>query len=94
MVNAAAIEILRLPSHAWLEGKPLNEIERMMGGNPDGSTAAQLLPRAREFVGTVVPRSLSFALGVVARIAEELTVNSQQPDISSDLAKPVRVRPD
>lgn len=84
-IDAAAIEVLRLPSHAWLEGIPLNDIERMLGGNPDGSAAAQLLPRAREFVGTVVPRSLSFVLGVVARMVEELTVAEQQPDISSDV---------
>lgn len=84
-VDAGALEALRLPSHAWLGGVPLNDIERMLGGNPDGAAAAQMLPRAREFVGTVVPRSLSFVLGVVARMAEELAVAEQQLDISTDI---------
>jgi hypothetical protein len=84
-VDAGALEALRLPSHAWLGGVPLNDIERMLGGNPDSSAAALMLPRAREFVGTVIPRSVSFVLGVVARMAEELAVAEQQLDISTDI---------
>lgn len=32
-----------------------------------------------------MPRSLSFVLGVVARMVEELAVTEQQPGISSDV---------
>ncbi|MGQ0589819.1 MAG: DEAD/DEAH box helicase [Sphingosinicella sp.] len=84
-LDVAAVEGLRLPAHAWLEGIPLNKIEVLLGGNPDGSAAARLLPRAREFVGTVVPRSLSFIVGVVARMVEELALINQQPSVSSEI---------
>lgn len=82
-MDAAAVEGLRLPAHAWLDGTPLNAIELLLGGKPDGTTVSQrLLPRAREFVGTVVPRSLSFIIGVVARMVEELELPAQQPGLS------------
>ncbi|WP_313443022.1 hypothetical protein [Novosphingobium sp.] len=48
-------------------------------------TGAALLPRAREFVGTVVPRSLSFVVGVVARLVEELALPEQQPGLAGPL---------
>ncbi|MGS1018093.1 DEAD/DEAH box helicase [Allosphingosinicella humi] len=84
-IDSGALEALRSPSRAWLEGVPLNDIERMLGGNPDGNVSAQMLPRAREFVGTVIPRSLSFVLGVVARMAEELAIAEQQLDLSTEI---------
>ncbi|HEV7264133.1 MAG TPA: DEAD/DEAH box helicase [Falsiroseomonas sp.] len=85
-IDAAAMEGLRKPAHAWLGGKPLNAIERLLGGDPTGKVAtARLLPRAREFVGTVIPRSLSFIVGVVARLVEELALPDEQPTLSGSL---------
>lgn len=85
-IDAAAVEGLRAASHAWIEGVPLNAIERLLGGDPDGKrTGAALLPRAREFVGTVVPRSLSFVVGVVARLVEELALPEQQRGLAGPL---------
>jgi hypothetical protein len=64
----------------------LNAIERLLGGDPNGKKAtAQLLPRAREFVGTIIPRSLSFIVGAVARLVEELALPDQQPNLSGSL---------
>lgn len=85
-IDAAAVEGLRVASHAWIEGIPLNAIERLLGGDPDDKrTGAALLPRAREFVGTVVPRSLSFVVGVVARLVEELALAEQEPGLAGPL---------
>lgn len=82
-VDLEAIERLRPAAQAWIAGEPLNAIERKLGGNPDGTkTAEWQLGRAREFAGTIVPRSLSFIAGVVARLAEELKVPEQQLTMS------------
>ena len=72
-LTAGTMQALKPAARAWLEGRPLNEVERLLGGRPNGANASQRqLPRAREFVSTVVPRSLSFLAGVVARMAQEL----------------------
>jgi hypothetical protein len=85
-VDAQAIESLRLPVHAWLAGTPLNEIERLLGGDPENRrTGSHVLPRARELVGTVIPRSLSFIIGAVARLVEELGLTTQQPGLPVQL---------
>jgi hypothetical protein len=71
-LTAGTMQALKPAARAWLEGRPLNEVERLLGGTPNGATASQRqLPRAREFVSTVVPRSLAFLAGVVARMTQE-----------------------
>lgn len=80
-LDAVAILALKNPTRAWLEGQPLNAIEGILGGSPDSLKQTQrLLPRAREFVGTVIPRSLSFTVSVVARMAEEIEENGGDSD--------------
>ncbi len=87
-LDAQAVEELRAASRAWLNGTPLNEVERLLGGDPDGTTAAlRILPRAREFVGSVVPRALAFIAGVVARLVEELALVDAQPTIDEAVLK-------
>jgi len=85
-LDGNAVEALKGAARAWLEGKPLNEIERLLGGAPFGAKQTQrLLPRAREFVGTVVPRGLSFIASVVARLVEELQLIEQQPALDPSI---------
>jgi hypothetical protein len=58
---------------AWIRGKPLCEVERALGGNPASEVDAQkMCPRAHELVGTVVPRGLSFIIGLVSHVVEEV----------------------
>lgn len=83
-LNKAAIEALREPLKAWIEGKPLNQIEQRLGGDPSTKSNAHLA-RAREIAGTVVPRGLSFIAGVVARMTEEIGLPSKQPGLSPQL---------
>lgn len=85
-LDDAAIEALRAPAKAWIEGLPLRDIERLLGGDPDSAKETQLLlPRAREFAGTIVPRALSFILSVVARLVEELDLPAKQLGITEHL---------
>lgn len=70
----------------WISGKPLNEIERLLGGNPDGPTAtAKLCPRARALVATFIPRGISFIMMVVSRMVEELELYALQDGLNKSL---------
>lgn len=67
---------------AWIGGKPLCEVERALGGDPDSDNDAEKrCPRARELVGTVVPRGLSFIVGLVSHVVEEVDPFDQQKDL-------------
>jgi hypothetical protein len=58
---------------AWITGQPLNSIEVALGGNPDEpNEAEQLCLRARELVGSIIPRGLSFTFSLLTKILKEL----------------------
>lgn len=69
-LTADAVRNLEPGILAWLRGEPLREIERQLGGDPDEKA---ICPRARELVSQLVPLSLSFAAGLVARTSREIT---------------------
>lgn len=85
-LDETAVESLREPLKAWIEGKPLNQIEQLLGGDPSSTKGnAHLLPRARELAGTIVPRGLSFIAGVVARLTEETGLPENQSALTPQL---------
>jgi hypothetical protein len=53
---------------AWLSGEPLCVIERALSGDPQSHPEC---PRARRLVTGIVPLSLTFVMGLVARTAQE-----------------------
>jgi hypothetical protein len=64
----------------------LFEIERLLGGNPDGLTAtAKLCSRAREPVSNFIPMGISFIIMIVSRIVEELELYNLQEDLEKGL---------
>ncbi|MBO2945269.1 DEAD/DEAH box helicase [Paenibacillus sp. F411] len=70
----------------WISGRPLNEIERLLGGDPEGTTeTAKMCPRARELVSTFIPRGLSFIMMIVIRMVEELDLFALQEDLDKSL---------
>ena len=71
---------------AWIRGEPLCEIERALGGNPDSaSDAEKMCPRARDLVSNVVPRGLSFIIGLVSHIVEEVDPFEKQEELDRQL---------
>lgn len=71
---------------AWVEGKPLREIETILGGEPDSEAASKkVCPRAREVVGTIIPRSASFAVGLVAHVVQRLDPYDRQEGLDPQL---------
>ncbi len=82
------LEALSLGVRAWLSGFPLRDIEIALGGNPDSDNAtAKACPRARELVGTVLPRGLSFIMGLVTRIVTEISPYDNQESLSSEVVE-------
>lgn len=71
---------------AWIEGKPLATIEKELDGDPDSdSLVKQVCPRARELVGSVIPRGFSFIMGLVSHVVEEVDPFDTQEDLSHQL---------
>lgn len=70
---------------AWLSGMPLSAIETQLGGDPNGGETQRVCPRARDLVGTVIPRGLSFIVGIVAHVVEELDPFDGQEDLDRGL---------
>ena len=72
--------------NAWIFGLPLNEIELALGGEPySNSQTKKSCPRARELVGTVLPRAFSFIMGLVTRVVTEVNPYEIQENLSPDV---------
>lgn len=73
---------------AWIEGKTINEIEKLLGGNPDSNLITEkLCPRSRELVSTFIPRGLSFIMMVTSQMVEELELFKFQVNLKMKLVK-------
>jgi hypothetical protein len=71
---------------AWIAGKTIREIEDILGGCPDtGSATAKHCPRSRELVGTVIPRGMSFILGLVSHVVRQIDPFDKQEDLNAEL---------
>ncbi len=73
---------------SWLRGKSLRKIELHLGGDPDSTKdTKRVCPRARDLVGTVIPRGLSFIIGIVSRVVEDVGPFDQQATLDAELVK-------
>ena len=83
---AEAIDDLIPGIVAWLAGAPLCDIERALDGAPDSNAVThQVCPRARELVSSIIPRGLSFIMGLVTRIVEEVNPYDAQENLTANL---------
>lgn len=74
---------------AWITGQSIRQIEMELGGSPDDVNAwtKRLCPRARELVGTIIPRGLSFTLSLISKIAKDLDLYESQPSLRSQVVE-------
>jgi superfamily II DNA/RNA helicase len=73
---------------AWISGKSLAAIEKELGGDPDAaSPAKRVCPRARELVGSVIPRGFSFILGLVSHVIKGVDPFDVQEGLSRQLVE-------
>lgn len=77
---------------AWMEGRPIREIESELGGElfkVDGTPT--VCPRARDLVNSCIPRGLSYAMGVVGQIALKQEAHQVQSSLSIDVLESLGV---
>jgi len=73
---------------SWISGQSISDIDRALDGNPDSSAAtAKSCPRARELVSSVLPRGLSFIMGLITRVVSEVNPYEAQPGLSLDVVE-------
>lgn len=80
------LEQLKPAIEAWINGLPVAEVERLLGGKPvGGSDTQRACPRARAFIGTVMPRGISYAMGLISLTASKLDPFEHQDDLSMEV---------
>jgi hypothetical protein len=85
-VTSEELKLLLRGLVAWIRGRPLAAIEAELGGDPHtGSTVERVCPRARELVGSVIPRGFSFVVGLVSHVVQEVDPFDVQEDLSRRL---------
>ncbi|EPV3841550.1 MULTISPECIES: DEAD/DEAH box helicase [Morganellaceae] len=82
------LDALSLGIFSWLDGSPLKNVEIALGGRPDSNNAtAKACPRARELIGTILPRGLSFIMGLVTRVVTEINPYDSQNSLSHEVVE-------
>lgn len=73
----------------WITGLPIRQIEIDLGGDPNNLTSRtkRLCPRARDLIGTIIPRGLSFTLGLISKIVKDLDPFEAQPTVDQALVE-------
>jgi hypothetical protein len=73
---------------AWVTGKTIREIEIALEGTRDSSSERQrICPRTRELLGALIPRGLSFTLGLISKVMKDLEMSDTHPDIDMHLVE-------
>jgi len=87
---SCSLDESRTALHAWIDGKPMIEIETALGGKPEaGTPSSMLLPLARDLALRVMGRELSYAASVVGMVARDLA--QYQSDYTKDLLEKLPV---
>ncbi|WOS62044.1 DEAD/DEAH box helicase [Sinorhizobium fredii] len=85
-LTAKELKLLLPGLLAWIRGESIAKIEKELGGDPDSLLPTeQVCPRARELVGSAIPRGFSFIIGLVSHVVEEVDPFDAQEDLSRQL---------
>jgi len=91
-VTSAVLAQLLPGLHAWVSGQSIVEIEVALGGDPCASAPTKrVCPRARELAGSVIPRGISFIMGLVCHVVEGVDPFDQQENLSRQLVESLSV---
>jgi len=81
-----ALDELSVGVASWVSGLPIKDIELSLGGDPDAINATtRVCPRSRELISTVLPRGLSFIMGLITRVVTEIDPYEQQEGLTAEL---------
>ena len=71
---------------AWVKGETVQFIELVLDGKPTGGTPTEVAcPRARELIGNVIPRGMSYTLGLVAHVLKDTVSLDELEDLDLQL---------
>lgn len=85
-LDSPALMALLPGIQGWINGIPLNDMERSLGGDPEGETLTlRVCPRARALISTFIPRGFSFILMLVSRMVEELNLYDAQESLDKSI---------
>jgi hypothetical protein len=85
-ITASELTLILPGILAWIRGRPLSDIEVELGGEPQSTNfTKRICPRARELVGTIIPRGLSFVVGLISHIVAEMGVLDSRDGGDADL---------
>ena len=84
----ADFELLLNGLISWLEGKDIRSIENILGGDSAAETfSKRICPRARELIGTIIPRGISYSIGLIAHVIKFVDPYQRQPNLDSELVE-------
>jgi hypothetical protein len=88
------LDRIELGVRGWLQGHTVRDIEVTLGGNPDSILKSEIVcPRARELIGTVVPRGIAYVVTLVVMTLgtiEGAALEGSAGDVVKSLAFAVR----
>ena len=67
--------------HGWISGKPIVEIERLLRQQSGKCDDLGMCLEARELVNNVIPRGLTFSIGLLSQVIKKLDPFDAQPSL-------------
>ncbi|WP_299944471.1 DEAD/DEAH box helicase [uncultured Microbulbifer sp.] len=87
-LTSEALNELKPGIISWISGQPLCDVDQALGGSPYSKRQTdQACLRARELVNSVLPRGLSFIMGLITRVVTEIDPYERQNGLSADVVK-------
>jgi superfamily II DNA/RNA helicase len=87
-VTATELDLIHVGLHGWITGKTIAEIETLLGGDPNSTfDTERVCPRTRELIGSVIPRGISFVMGLVSHVVEEVDPFDAQDELDRQLVE-------
>ncbi|CAK7033144.1 MAG: hypothetical protein DESF_01395 [Desulfovibrio sp.] len=80
-LSAEGLARIRPGVHGWISGKPIVEIERLLRQQSGKSDDLGMCLDARELVNNVIPRGLTFSIGILSQVIKKLDPFDAQPSL-------------
>lgn len=87
-ITSNSLDALLPGLRAWIQGSSLCVLEELLGGEPNSTKAGErMCPRSRDLVGIVIPRGLSFVIGLISHVVKEVDPFEAQEELDEELVE-------
>lgn len=87
-ITTDTINLLLHGIKGWIFGKPICDIEKMLGGDPySDKESLKTCPRARELISNVIPRGISFIMGLVAHVLSNMDSLNEENGLHKEVVE-------